>query len=372
MFVPALPQAAVELGVPAAAMQQTISVFLLGLGLSQPIWGPVSDSFDRRAVLAASLLLFLAGTLAAAIAPSLALLLAARWVQGAGAAGALITCRAIVSATSAPGSTARNLAHLTAITLVSPALAPLAGSLIAAAAGWRSLFVILSFLAACGLALLLRLPPTPPAFTEGRLAAIATGYRRLLANSEFNLAVAANAFLVASFYIYLAASPFILQHDFGLSSLALGLCYATVASAMIAGTLTIGRFHQPGGRRLESIGLVAIAAGGIWLGGEALAGLAGPSGLILPMALLGFGSGILAPLVLASAIQAEAGFAGSAASIFGTVQTLATAGLSALVTLALGSSTGAIAAVAASALTGAAVLLLGRRLRGQQRLAEHP
>jgi hypothetical protein len=92
-----------------------------------------------------------------------------------------------------------------------------------------------------------------------------------------------------------------------------------------------------------------------------LTGIDSVAGFLLPMALLGFGSGIVAPIVLASAIEAEASSAGSAASIFGAIQMLATAALSSLVTLMAREARFTIGAIAAAALAGA--LLLAFTLR---------
>jgi DHA1 family bicyclomycin/chloramphenicol resistance-like MFS transporter len=365
MFVPALPQAAAELGVAPQAMQQAISIYLLGLGLGQPVWGPLSDCFDRRSVLGASVLLFLAGTIAAAAAGSLEILLAARLVQAVGGAGTLIACRALVSAASAPGEGARSHATHAPIKRFSPARAPLCGSLIAAAAGWRSLFVLLALLAAAGLVLVRRLPAMPPAGERPDLTGIGRAYLGLLGNAGFVTAVAANALIVASFYIFLAASPFILGGLFRLSPLRLGLCYAAIAGAMLAGTLTL-RFLGAAPRRLEAIGLTLLLAGSAWLGVEAWLSLDSALAFVLPLALLGYGSGLIAPLVLASALETDTRWAGSAASLFGSVQMLATALLSAAATLALHGADQIAAAIAASAAVGA-LLLVARRATARSR-----
>lgn len=356
MFVPALPAAAADLGVEPAAIQQAISLYVLGLGLSQPAWGMLSDSVDRRKVLAASVLLFLIGTIATGAARSLELLLTARFVQGAAAAGTLIASRAIVASASAPGSATRSLATLTSVTLVSPALAPLCGSLIAAAAGWRSLFLILAVLAAVGLAFVLRLPPMPALNARRGATAILRSFARPLRSRAFLTAVAANALIVSAFYIFLAASPFILGGGLHLSALSLGLCYSAIAGSMLAGTLMVRRHHRQDSRRLEAVGLGALILAAIGLAVEATAPAISAPGFVAPMTLLGLGSGIVAPIVLASAIEAEASSAGSAASLFGAIQMLATAALSSLVTLSAQESRFTIGAIAAAALAGAALL----------------
>ncbi|HEY8611355.1 MAG TPA: MFS transporter [Roseomonas sp.] len=51
VFVPALPSAAADLGATTGAMQMTVSLYVLGLALGQPFYGPLSDRFGRRPVL---------------------------------------------------------------------------------------------------------------------------------------------------------------------------------------------------------------------------------------------------------------------------------------------------------------------------------
>src|ERR1700733_12199218 len=68
IFVPALPIAAADLGAGTAAMQMTVSLYILGLAFGQLIYGPLSDRFGRRPMLIAGLVLYTAAGLAAALA----------------------------------------------------------------------------------------------------------------------------------------------------------------------------------------------------------------------------------------------------------------------------------------------------------------
>jgi DHA1 family bicyclomycin/chloramphenicol resistance-like MFS transporter len=55
IFVPALPEAARDLGASTGAMQITMSVYVFGLAAGQLVYGPLSDRFGRRPVLMAGL-----------------------------------------------------------------------------------------------------------------------------------------------------------------------------------------------------------------------------------------------------------------------------------------------------------------------------
>ena len=57
MFIPALPDAARHFGASSAQMQQTITVYILGLALGQLIYGPMSDALGRRPLLLVGLCL---------------------------------------------------------------------------------------------------------------------------------------------------------------------------------------------------------------------------------------------------------------------------------------------------------------------------
>lgn len=82
MFVPALPDAARALGSSASEMQLTITVYVIGLGLGQLIYGPLSDSLGRRPMLMVGLGLYTCAGLLAFLAPNAGVLIGARLGNG--------------------------------------------------------------------------------------------------------------------------------------------------------------------------------------------------------------------------------------------------------------------------------------------------
>jgi MFS transporter, DHA1 family, multidrug resistance protein len=94
--LPAFPEMVDRLDAPYATVQWTVTVYMFAAGLAQLVWGPASDRFGRRPVLAAGLSIFLLGSVLTSIAPSIEWLLAGRRSRGFGAAAAIVLARAIL------------------------------------------------------------------------------------------------------------------------------------------------------------------------------------------------------------------------------------------------------------------------------------
>src|SRR5262249_13067651 len=166
IFVPALPEAARDLGASVGSMQLTMSVYILGLALGQLAYGPLSDRFGRRPVLMAGLVLYALAGLAAALVRDVHSLIVARLLQALGGCAGLVIGRAIVRDTALPQEAARRLALMNLMVVVGPGAAPLIGGALAASLGWRSIFLALALLGVANLLCSWRLLPetkAPPA-----------------------------------------------------------------------------------------------------------------------------------------------------------------------------------------------------------------
>ena len=122
-------------------LQLLVYVYMLGFGLGQMIYGPVSDSLGRRKALLASLALYLAATVLAMFSPSLEWLLAARIVQGIGAAGGRVLSLAIVRDRYAGRAMASVMSLVTMVFLIVPMIAPAVGQVMLLFGSWVWVFV---------------------------------------------------------------------------------------------------------------------------------------------------------------------------------------------------------------------------------------
>jgi MFS transporter, DHA1 family, multidrug resistance protein len=140
-MLPALPRIAAELSPEAVNRAQLVlTTFVLGMGLGTLVAGPLSDSIGRKPAIVGFVGLYIAGSVAAAMAGSMEMLLAARLVQGLGAAGPRIVSIALVRDLHEGRTMARIMSFVMMIFILIPAVAPSIGALIMAGFGWRGIF----------------------------------------------------------------------------------------------------------------------------------------------------------------------------------------------------------------------------------------
>ncbi len=161
-MLPALPQIARELTPDDVNRAQLIiTSFVLGMGIGTLFAGPISDTIGRRPAIFGGVAIYILGSILASLTHSLDLLLAARLLQGLGAAGPRIVTLAMVRDLYSGRNMARIVSFAMMIFTLVPAIAPSIGALIIAGFGWRGIFgaVIVFALIASGW-LTLRQPET--------------------------------------------------------------------------------------------------------------------------------------------------------------------------------------------------------------------
>ena len=164
MYLPALPQVASDLGTTEAGAALTLTSYFIVFGFAQMIYGPMADAVGRKKPLVIGVAIFLAATVAASLAPTIGWLIAARALQGLGAATLMAVPRAVIRDMATGPAAARMMAAIMIVISVSPMLAPLTGSAVMAWGGWREIFAVLAAAALLSLGLILFvLPETLPA-----------------------------------------------------------------------------------------------------------------------------------------------------------------------------------------------------------------
>ncbi|SLN28635.1 Bicyclomycin resistance protein [Roseivivax jejudonensis] len=179
-MLPALPEIAEALTPDNVnAAQLILTVFVLGMGVGTFFTGPLSDAYGRKPMVLGGAALYCVAAAIAAQAQTLEVLLAARLVQGLGAAGPRVVALAIIRDLVSGREMARIMSFVMIVFTLVPALAPSLGALIIAFAGWRGVFgafVLFSVISA--LWMWVRLPETHPPemrrpFRPGAIAAAA-------------------------------------------------------------------------------------------------------------------------------------------------------------------------------------------------------
>jgi MFS transporter, DHA1 family, multidrug resistance protein len=264
IMLPALSSIRVELRVSNVnGVQWIIAAYVIGLGAAQLLYGPLSDRFGRRAPLLVGLAISSLAGAVAAFSSDFHTMIAARVVQGAGAAGARVLAVSIVRDRYSGRQMARILSLAMMVFLASPILAPSIGQAILLIASWRWLFLALT-LYAVSLAgvITFRLPETLhedyrlPLSRERIWAASRTVF-----TDRWSIGyTTAGMLMVGCMLAYLSSSPQIFGTTFGQPHL-FPIIFAASASAMAAASFLNARLVERfGTRRLAHIALLAFIA----------------------------------------------------------------------------------------------------------------
>src|SRR6202051_4071733 len=171
MYLPSLPAIGQALGASTVQVQLTISSYLIGFAAGQIVYGPVSDRVGRRPVILAALVLYGVATIVCAVAQSIEVLIAVRFVQALGGAGAIVLARAVVRDLYSGVRAGRELSLMGSIQALAPILAAVVGGVLKTLFdGRRSFILLVVFAVSVGIATARLLPetlhrPTPGPFS---------------------------------------------------------------------------------------------------------------------------------------------------------------------------------------------------------------
>lgn len=287
LYLPALPALTQDLGATVAQAQLTLSGLLLAFGLSQLVWGPISDRFGRRPVLLLGLATYVVGAVGGALAGSMEALLLWRIVQGAALGASVMCARALVRDLYSPELGARAISKgLTGLGVIACLSIPL-GGVLAEFFGWRIALSAPALFGAATLALIaLRFEetlqrPDPDALRPGTLVRT---WLAILRNPTFLAFALLAAATYGGLFTLLAASSFVFIRLMELSRIEYAALMFVIVLAYVGGTLLCRRLlARFGVQRTVAIGGVFSLLGGSLLGLGGIAGLEGVWPILLPM-----------------------------------------------------------------------------------------
>lgn len=321
--LPSMQEWGAIFGSTQAAVQLIFSGYVITYGSLQLIYGPLSDRIGRKKVLLFGLAVSFTASVLAALAPSLPLLVAARVLQGAGAAAGMVVGRAMVQDLFDGPERTRVMAYVGMAMGLCPPLATIVGGQLHVRLGWQANFVVMAVLAAVLFVAAWRGLPDHQKVTAVQphwLRAMLSAYATLAREPSFGLHVLLLAMTTATFYAFLGGAPIVLG-SYGVKPDGVGFYIMAIPGSYIVGNyLTTRLARRISERRIMRLGQVLTVGGVALMLLLALAGLNTPLAFALPLVLLGIGHGLLVPPALAGTVGLVPALAGSAAAVAGLSQ----------------------------------------------------
>jgi DHA1 family bicyclomycin/chloramphenicol resistance-like MFS transporter len=334
-YLPSFPAIQREFAVTLLEVQQTLTAYLVAFAVMTLFHGALSDSFGRRPVILACLVIHVLGSIGCALAQSFPQLLFFRGAQGFSAGVGWVVGRAIVRE-SVPGHEAQRLLSLiTMIFGLAPALAPVIGGALQAAFGWRAVFTFLALFGALQLAVCWRvLPETHPREKRQPFAPapLFRTYVRLASSPRLVLLCLVIALNFSAFFLYVAAAPAVIYDLLGLTEHHFPVLFVPGVVGVMLGAFLSGRMAGRASRpRTVRTGyLVMFGAAAFNAGYHALYPAALPW-TVLPYAAYATGMALAAPSVQLLALDLFPQASGTASSLQGFTFALFTSLTAALV-----------------------------------------
>ncbi|HEY8194014.1 MAG TPA: multidrug effflux MFS transporter [Hyphomicrobium sp.] len=324
IMLPALPQIGAALGVTSENDRQLIVIlYMAGFAAGQIVFGPLSDHFGRKPMLLAGLAIYIGGTIAALAAGAFPMLLAARLVQGIGAASPRVIAIAVVRDLYGGRQMARVMSFAMMVFIVIPVLAPSLGQALIQLGDWRwTFYALLAMALITATWASLRLPETArQALGIERPSSVRESLIAVFENSQTMAYGAAGGFMFGCLLAYVASAQQVFVEIFGLGQ-AFPVVFGAIASVMAVASFVNARIVERFGMR--------------WLSHTALAGFVAVSLVLVVAAYVGVaGLPVYAPLVAASfflfglispnfnaiAMEPQGHNAGMASSVIGSLST---------------------------------------------------
>ena len=323
ILAPAMPGLIGTLGAGAGTVQLTLSLFLLGMAVSQLVLGTLSDRFGRRPVMLAGLALTVVASFAALATTSIAGLIVARTAQAFGATAGIVIGRAVVRDLYDRDRAASMIGWVTMAMVVAPMIAPLIGGALDTALGWHAIFAFLGlFAAAVFVWALFELRETRTVATGEGFAHFLAASGSLLTDRAFLGYALVAAFNSAMFFTFIGGAPHVVVTIMHRSSAEYGVWFLVISLAYMFGNFAAGRWSAKFGvdfmvRAGVAVTVAGAAIGIVWM---LIEPARGPEVIMVPQMIIGFASGFMLPSALAGAVSVRPQAAGAAAGITGFMQ----------------------------------------------------
>ncbi|MEZ9405716.1 multidrug effflux MFS transporter [Vibrio sp. 10N.286.48.F5] len=320
IYLPSLPLIASDLSVTQVDVQLLVTLFLVGFGLSQLFYGPMSDAVGRRPIFLLGQGVYLIGTVVCVVfSDNMTALEVGRLLQGLGAGSASVLGRSVLRDSYDGLQLTKALSYISITASIMPIIAPVFGGWISFHLGWQAvfLFVLLYLLAIFTLGYFVLHETLPYGKSRFDACQVVNNYGCLLTNRQVLTSASYNWMSYMASLVSLSLFPFLMQEQLGLTAAEYGSLMIVPSAGLLIGSVALNllnrRFSTP---QLMSLAILIILASGTWLLTHELSIF----NLVWAFTWLAIAQGISFPLSISMLLEPHKKQAGAVSALSGSIQ----------------------------------------------------
>lgn len=306
-------------------MQQSISIFLLGVGISVLFYGPLSDKYGRKPIVSFGLIVAAIASFLVIFTKDIYMFLVMRLIQGVGV-GVCTGIGRTILADLLKERLAAVASYISIVFSLSPLLAPALGGYIQVYFGWQGNFILLGLLITLAVSLFIRYCPetnehkNPDAFS---MKSLYINYKSLLFHRLFLGGTLVGGLMVGANMVYVMLSPFILQIQYQLSPIIYGWLIGVIGVVSLLSKMIMPIISRRfGADRTIEWGLVLLTTSGVFIVLINYLEMMNIACIIVAVSIAIFGILFVMPLILSKILIPFHKKRGAAGALYSSVQML--------------------------------------------------
>ncbi|WP_194842439.1 multidrug effflux MFS transporter [Endozoicomonas sp. OPT23] len=262
VYLPSLPEMARLFSASDSAMQMTISLFMICMGVGQLFAGPLSDKYGRRFSALLGIGLYVMGSILGSIASDLTVMYCARVLQGFGAAGCAVTAFAWVRDNFNAHDSGKWISYMGGMIGTIPTLAPMLGGVLAIQWGWEANFIFMAVLSSiiflAAFKLMNKGRPAPVEHHE-EPSSLYQQAKEILTHRQFLIYSLTGMLTMGGILAYATNAPFVAMNMAGMDEFGFAMAFGSLGILQFATSFYAPRLVDRIGRR-RTIGVGAFMA----------------------------------------------------------------------------------------------------------------
>lgn len=322
-YLTCLPQISHELSITESAAQFIFIANILGFGVSQIIYGSLSDIMGRKRIIMIGLMFAMIGSFGSFFSTNGDVLWLSQFIVGIGAGACSVIPRAVSKDVFDGLSLVKIIACMSIASTVAAGISPIIGAVLQSWFGWRFVFLLLGLLTIASIILLAYLLPETMKKTASSSSynLIVKNYGLLFSNSCFLVPASLSALVYSLIIVYLTVTSFVFQQNYFYSASENGFVYLLCSCAYLLGNVVVSSFFKnitPKIIILIGIGLIVIGVSLVFF--PARYHFLNADELIFCGMFIHLGAGIITPITYSQILNIAQFSAGITSAAIGSVR----------------------------------------------------